>query len=74
MGSEDNCVLLGMVARWDIHKDHKTLLTTLSHMNLKNSLPWRCILAGQRMNDSNIELVNLLEVQVRQVESARINT
>jgi glycosyltransferase involved in cell wall biosynthesis len=59
-GVKDNCVLLGMVARWDIHKDHKTLLTALSHMNLKNSLPWKCILAGQRMNDSNIELVNLL--------------
>jgi len=59
-GGDDSCIVLGMVARWDIHKDHKNLFSALSLMGSTITLPWKCVLVGQNMNTSNAELEFLL--------------
>jgi len=54
-------VVLGMVARWDLNKDHKNLILALSNIKKNTSLYWKCVLVGQGINNSNMILMNLLK-------------
>lgn len=60
LGVQDNEVLIGMVARWDSHKDHATLIAALGHLKSVSPRSWRCILIGSGMNEANHELICLL--------------
>ena len=57
----EEVVLLGMVARWDAHKDHATLVAALAQMKLKLPYSWHCMLIGSGMDKSNRDLVCLLD-------------
>jgi glycosyltransferase involved in cell wall biosynthesis len=58
-GYEQNEVLLGMVARFDPHKDHDNLFKALAI--LKQIRPeWICLLAGHGMTADNPELASLI--------------
>jgi len=60
-GIREEEVLLGMVARWDKHKDHANLAAALAHLKLLSPQSWRCILVGSGMDEANRALVSLLE-------------
>src|SRR5690606_38973928 len=61
IGIPDGTIVLGMVARWDPHKDHRTLLDALRHLNRNFSDAWVCVLAGRGLEESNQELAQLLD-------------
>jgi len=53
-------MLLGMVARWDPQKDHRTLIGALAVLATRAVMEWRCILVGTGMVEANAELRSLL--------------
>jgi glycosyltransferase involved in cell wall biosynthesis len=55
-----NTFLIGKVARWDKYKDHENLFKALAKLKLtiKN---FKCILVGNGLDNSNIQLLNLIE-------------
>ena len=57
----DNEVVLGMVARWDSQKDHANLVAASAYIKSRMLRPWRCMLIGPGMVDTNQEVVALLE-------------
>ncbi|MGZ3238722.1 MAG: glycosyltransferase, partial [Burkholderiaceae bacterium] len=56
----ENEVLLGMVARWDLQKDHKNLFAAAGKLISRTHLAWRCVLVGPEMVETNHEAVALL--------------
>jgi len=55
-----NFFLMGMVARWHKHKDHKNLFEALSLLDKTSTKQWKMIIIGHDIDDSNIELIALL--------------
>lgn len=53
---KDNIFTIGMAARYDSFKDHKTLLKSL-HILKKNNIPFKCLLAGSEINYKNNDLM-----------------
>jgi glycosyltransferase involved in cell wall biosynthesis len=53
-------MLLGMVARWDPQKDHRTLIGALASLRGLTAHDWRCVLVGTGMVDDNRELTDLV--------------
>jgi glycosyltransferase involved in cell wall biosynthesis len=53
-------VLLGMVARWDPHKDHTNLFEALALLAAAGAPDWSCALVGRGMDADNPELASLL--------------
>lgn len=60
LGVGEAQVLLGMVARWDPHKDHATLIASLALLEGNGAGDWRCVLIGRGMDMHNAALVDLL--------------
>ncbi|MBF0107492.1 MAG: glycosyltransferase [Deltaproteobacteria bacterium] len=60
LGVDSNGFLLGMVARWDPHKDHSNLFTALSLLCRSGFYDWTCVLVGSDMTEQNEVLMNLL--------------
>ena len=58
-GLHEKDFVLGCVARWDLQKDHKTLISALK-LVLKVAPSVKLVLAGPKMEPSNEELVSLL--------------
>lgn len=56
----ENCLVLGMVARWHPQKDYANLIHALSLFSARSQHEWRGIFVGSGMEVSNIELVDLL--------------
>ncbi len=54
-----NTVLLGMVARYDIYKDHENLFKALAQISNSNS-SFTCLLVGAGMEPSNEPLMRLI--------------
>lgn len=54
-------ILLGMVARWDLLKDHANLITAISLLKADELPYWRCVLVGPHMDGNNDGLSELLE-------------
>lgn len=61
LGIAADQVLLGMVARWDPHKDHANLIAALALLAAAGAPDWRCALVGRGMDADNPALVALLE-------------
>jgi glycosyltransferase involved in cell wall biosynthesis len=55
----DGEMLLGFVARWDVHKDHRTLLDALSRVP-PAARPFRCAFVGPGMEEGNPELMAVI--------------
>lgn len=51
--------LLGMVARWDVLKDHENLVEALAILKGRRT-GWRCVLIGPGISEHNPQLVKLL--------------
>ena len=60
--SED-CIVLGMIARWHKVKDHSNLLHAMSYVKQKIDRPWMLILAGDAMDENNSELALLWQIR-----------
>lgn len=60
-GVTDKCFLLGCVARWHVHKDHSNLVQALGRLESSTNSDWRCILVGPGMDESNRDLLALLQ-------------
>ncbi|HEY5997761.1 MAG TPA: glycosyltransferase [bacterium] len=60
LGVGDGQALLGMVARWDPHKDHANLLAALARLGGPGAPEWCCVLAGRGMDGANAELAGLI--------------
>lgn len=56
-----NEVVLGMVGRWCLQKDHANLIMALSYLKEMPLPVWRCVLVGPNMTYANQELVELIE-------------
>jgi glycosyltransferase involved in cell wall biosynthesis len=52
--------LLGMVARWDPHKDHANLIAAMERVKAVAAVPWRLVLIGAGMTPENRELTALI--------------
>jgi glycosyltransferase involved in cell wall biosynthesis len=52
-------ILIGLVARWNVYKDHRNLLEALSLLAAK-SIPIRCVLVGTEMDAGNLTLTDLI--------------
>jgi glycosyltransferase involved in cell wall biosynthesis len=59
LGFNQDIFLIGMIARWHIVKDHKTLLSALNLLKRVN-FNWKCILVGDNIIEDNINLKNLI--------------
>lgn len=59
-GVDDETPLLGMVGRFDPQKDHENLLHALSRLKGAGR-PFRCVLVGRGMDESNAQLAVWLE-------------
>lgn len=59
-GVSEEMPLLGMVARYDPLKDHRTLLSSLSLLKRKG-LAFRCVFVGSGMNRDNKEVLSQIE-------------
>lgn len=57
----ENDIIFGMVARWDKNKDHLNLIQALSSIKSRIKRPWKCVLFGRSINNSNLILVELLK-------------
>ena len=53
-------LLIGMVARWNPHKDHANLIRALASIRDASGGSWRCVLTGAGMTAENSELLKLL--------------
>lgn len=56
-GISRNVFLIGMVARFDLYKDHRTLFKALAILS-KNGVEFRCLLVGTGMSADNDILVS----------------
>jgi glycosyltransferase involved in cell wall biosynthesis len=61
-GIAEHEILLGMVARWNPHKDHANLLAALGEL-LRKGRYVRCVLVGTGMNFENRALMQLVHQQ-----------
>jgi len=61
LGMKQDYILLGMVARWDLLKDHANLLAAISLLKAEEVPNWRCVLIGPNMDGNNTELSELLK-------------
>jgi glycosyltransferase involved in cell wall biosynthesis len=62
LGISNDIILIGMIARWDINKNHNLLLKTLNDFEKGNdNFNYKILLAGDSISIDNIELVNLLK-------------
>ena len=61
LGLSANCMILGMVARFDPQKDHKTLITALALLKQKGH-NFSCLLIGSGICKENKQLVELVDV------------
>jgi glycosyltransferase involved in cell wall biosynthesis len=59
-GISETVPLFGMVARFDPHKDHETLIRALAILKKKGS-DFLCLLAGSGMDSTNLTLLSSLE-------------
>lgn len=59
LGLSDDCVALGMIARYDVFKDHRNLIRSLKLLIL-DGLEFTVLLAGKGMESTNKQLVKLL--------------
>lgn len=59
----DETIVIGMIARWDINKNHKLLFSTLNKL-ISNGLNYnfKLLLAGDSITNDNQELNYLLEI------------
>lgn len=53
-------VAIGMVARWDSLKDHRTLLHALRLIGGSASPPWLCVLVGPGITQENADLAQMI--------------
>jgi glycosyltransferase involved in cell wall biosynthesis len=60
LGLGSDQALLGMVARWDPHKDHANLISALAFLEDDRVPDWRCALVGRDMDGRNPALRELL--------------
>ena len=62
LGILDSTILIGMIARWDINKNHKLLFNTLNKFMNKN-FKYNCkiLLAGDSITNGNNDLIKQLE-------------
>ena len=60
LGINSQTVVLGTVARFDPDKDHLNLIQSLSVLKEKN-MPFKCLLVGKDMTDSNVVLCQWLD-------------
>ena len=58
--ASEGVVLLGMVARWDPHKDHANLIAALAQLQAGAPGAWRCVLVGEDITRDNRRLVSML--------------
>jgi len=56
-----DCLLLGMIARWDPQKDHESLCKALQEILSSGDERWRCVLFGGNMEGDNTELTQLID-------------
>jgi glycosyltransferase involved in cell wall biosynthesis len=61
-GIAEQEILLGMVARWDPHKDHANLLAAIGEL-VRKGQNVRCVLVGTGMSSENRALVHLVRQQ-----------
>lgn len=57
LGLSDDCLLLGMVSRFNVQKNHRGLLRSLSLLKAKD-ICFKCVLVGIDMNPGNKMLVD----------------
>jgi len=60
LGIGEAQALLGMVARWDPHKDHANLVAALALLGNGGAPDWRCALVGRGMDSGNPAVAALL--------------
>jgi glycosyltransferase involved in cell wall biosynthesis len=60
LGVRSEDYLLGMVARWDMQKDHPNLFAALGALKKRGIKHWKCILVGSGMTISNEAIIALL--------------
>jgi len=56
---DSSALVLGMVSRFDPHKDHNNLFSALKVLQLR-SLNFVCLLVGSGMDEGNADLISLL--------------
>jgi glycosyltransferase involved in cell wall biosynthesis len=59
-GVDERMALIGMVARFDLQKDHANLFGALHLVNQSGSI-YKCILVGVSMDEANVDLMDLIE-------------
>ena len=57
----DDELLIGMAARWDPQKGHTTLFEALQMLAGLDVGPWRCVLFGDEIDESNSALMAAIE-------------
>jgi glycosyltransferase involved in cell wall biosynthesis len=57
----DSVFVLGMIARWDVIKDHRTLFASLEIFKNTTKGKWTCVLAGAGINSENLALIALIK-------------
>jgi len=60
LGIEENIFVLGMVARFDVQKDHRNLIRALGRLNGRG-VQFICLLVGVGMDETNSELRDWIE-------------
>ncbi len=60
LGVRQEETLLGMVARWDVQKDHPNLLQALSYL-VAHGVAFRCALVGTNMSHDNAKLLATIQ-------------
>ena len=50
-------IVLGMVGRFHLQKDHHNLLTALGYVK-ESRIPFRCLLVGSDLNEANLALIS----------------
>lgn len=61
LGIQANAFVLGMVARFDVQKDHANLLRALALLRANTSDNFVCLLVGQGMTSSDKALTDLID-------------
>jgi len=60
LGIADQTFLIGTVARWHLHKDHRNLVEALRLLGDRPGPDWRSLLVGPAIDKANDELQSLL--------------
>lgn len=60
LGIADTAFVLGMVARFDVQKDHRNLVQALGLLK-RRGVPFTCLLVGVGMDEANAELRSWLD-------------